>query len=114
MLTAYALLLVTLTHIPKPPGVFEGHSDKTLHLLAYMTLGALGYVAAALQFPNRRGLALWVVLVGTVFAAIDESTQPMFGRHADLFDFRSDMIGLILAVSIVAGARWVAQRLRAR
>lgn len=113
VLILYALVLLTLTHIPKPRGVFEGQNDKTLHLLAYLALGSFAYVSAALQFPTRRGLALWIVILGAVFAALDESTQPIFHRHADLFDFRSDMLGLIVAVCAMAVMRHVLRRLRA-
>ncbi|MBC7784314.1 MAG: VanZ family protein [Burkholderiales bacterium] len=97
----YVVLLLVLTHIPKPPAVFDGRDDKTLHFLAYFALGGLSYFAAAITFPLRLGLSLIVVLGCAVFAALDEITQPSFGRSADVFDWRADVFGVIAGVCVL-------------
>ncbi len=106
-LIGYAAVLLTLTHLPKPPGVFEGQNDKTLHFMAYFVLGGLLYVTAALSAPKLNYLTLGILTLGIIFAAIDESTQPLFGRHSDLLDFRSDVIGLVCAIGPLAILRYV-------
>lgn len=101
VLALYTLTLLTLTHLPKPPNVFiERASDKTLHFLAYGTLSILAYTAAVLHWPTRRHLAGWVLVACMVFGAIDESTQPMFNRHADVKDYLFDVIGMCCGLSI--------------
>ncbi|HEX8341984.1 MAG TPA: VanZ family protein [Tepidisphaeraceae bacterium] len=112
---SWALLLITLTHVPKPPGVLQTSHDKSLHFIAYAVLAFLFYLAAVTQWPRRGGMPLWVVLVGAVFAAADEISQPYFGRSSDVLDFRADMIGLIAGVLLAAiGRRLVKRILRRR
>lgn len=109
-LAVYVCLLLTLTHMPRPPGMFEGQNDKNLHFLAYFVLASLMYVAAAITFPRRNYLVLIVLLIGIVFGAIDETTQTYFGRHSDLLDFRADVIGLITGITPLAVLRYTIQR----
>jgi VanZ family protein len=110
LVAAWGLLLVTLTHMSRPPGVLVTSHDKTLHFIAYSTLGFLVYIASAAQWPRRGALPLILVLLGAVFAATDEITQPYFGRTADVLDFQADMIGLIVGVSVGAVVRRVSRR----
>ena len=97
---AYAVLLVWATHHPKPvdflgPG---GPSDKTLHFLAYGLLGLC--VAATLVAAGRcdRRSLTFVLLGLVVFAALDEVTQPAFGRNAELLDWVYDIVGLAVGI----------------
>ena len=104
----YTAILLYATHHPRP-GELVGvplPSDKTLHFVAYGLLGAAvgGAVAARGGWGARRAAA-WLVCLA-VFAALDEATQPFFGRYADVRDWVFDAIGLALglaAVSLVVG-----------
>jgi len=90
------------THYPKPQELVGPlPSDKLLHFVAY---GLLGFLAALVLRSRGRlvgrvtpllaaGLALWCV--------IDESTQPLFGRHADPLDWAYDVIGLAVGIGAV-------------
>jgi VanZ family protein len=106
VLAVYVATLLTLTHLPKPPDVFiERASDKTLHFLAYGTLSILAYTAAAIHWPARRRLAGWVLVACMVFGVIDESTQPIFNRHADVKDYLFDVIGICCGLLIALVTR---------
>ena len=99
----YAAALVFATHYPKPEHLVGGRlpSDKLLHFAAY---GMLGLLAALVLRSRGRlvgrtapllaaGLAAW--------AAIDEATQPFFGRAADPLDWVYDVIGIAIGIGIV-------------
>jgi VanZ family protein len=99
---AYTGLLVFATHYPRPEDLLGPNppSDKTLHFLAY---GALGLLAAALLAVSGRWSPRRVAILAAglaIFAAIDEATQPWFGRSAEPLDWAYDLIGL--AAGIVA------------
>jgi len=103
---AYTLVLVVATHYPKPERLLGPNppSDKTLHLLAYGLLGLL--VAATLVLAglaSRRNLLVAIVVVA-IFAVVDEITQPLFGRQAEIRDWFFDVIGLTAGVAFVAVA----------
>jgi VanZ family protein len=103
---AYTGLLVFATHYPRPEDLLGPNppSDKTLHFLAY---GALGLLAAALLAVSGRWSprSVAVLAAGLVFfAAIDEATQPWFGRFAEPLDWAYDVVGLaagIIAIAVV-------------
>lgn len=100
---AYTGLLVFATHYPKPEQLLgpNAPSDKTLHFLAY---GALGLLAAALVAVSGRwsprGLAVTAAGLA-VFAAIDEVTQPWFGRAAEPLDWVYDLLGLAAGIAVI-------------
>ena len=100
---AYAALVVFATHYPKPEELVAGKlpSDKLLHFAAY---GALGFLAAlVLRSRGRLVGRLTPLLIGglAVWCVIDEATQPLFGRHADLLDWVYDVIGLGVGIGAV-------------
>ena len=104
---AYTVVLVFATHYPKPEDLLGPNppSDKTLHFLAYGLLGLL--VAATLAAAGRWSPAR-ITLMGLgllAFAAVDEATQPMFGRSADTWDLVYDAAGLAIGIALVAVAR---------
>lgn len=108
VLTAgYVLVLLFATHYPRPEELLgpKPPSDKTLHFLAYATLGILA--AATLAAAGRwawRGVASLAVGLA-IFAGLDELTQPAFGRSAELLDWGYDLIGLAVGIGLVALAR---------
>jgi len=100
---AYTGVLVFATHYPKPEQLLGTNlpSDKTLHFLAY---GALGLLAAALVAVSGRWSARRVAALAAglaAFAAIDEVTQPWFGRSAEPLDWVYDLIGLAAGITAI-------------
>jgi len=88
---AYTVVLVTATHYPKPGDVLDllpaTPSDKALHFIAYGILATLvGSTLIVAERWTARSLATMVVCLAA-FAAVDEATQPLFGRYADVLDW---------------------------
>lgn len=113
VLVVYWLTLITAMHIPRVPEPLSFRaSDKVVHLLAYAVLGALVGLAWSLRwrFGWLAALGLWVLLAA--HGALDEVTQPIFGRHADVLDWYADMLGAALGLAVMAGARvcWLRMR----
>jgi len=101
---AYTVVLVGATHYPKPEDLLgpDPPSDKTLHFIAYGLLGLLAAatLAAVGRWSLRAVAGLFIALA--VFAALDEATQPAFGRAADVWDWAYDLIGLSAGIVVVA------------
>ena len=97
MTVAYTCLLLTATHLP-PRHMPNTHvNDKIEHFTAYAILTTLLQLTL---WPNRRKpfLVLAMVLVGVlVFGALDEKTQPAFGRDCDIHDWYADTTGATIA-----------------
>lgn len=103
----YAAVLVVVTHIPRLKVSFGVETpvpaDKLLHFAAY---GVLGFLVGLIAAESERRLTRWLpaAFAGVAgFAFLDEITQPMCGRHAEVFDWVADAIGseagLVLAAS---------------
>lgn len=93
----YALTLTVATHWPALDLGTESYSapDKVLHMIA------LGGLVVLLQ-RTRWLTATWqAVLVGLVWAAVDELTQaiPILGRHASAGDMLAGQLGILLVGS---------------
>lgn len=103
---AYTLVLVWATHYPKPERFLGPNppSDKTLHFLAYGALAVLaaGTIALARRWTVVRAAGLGAALAA--FAMVDELTQPLFARDAELLDWICDCIGIGLGIAAVAVA----------
>lgn len=100
---AYTLFLLWATHHPKPENLLgpRAPNDKLLHLAAYGALAVLaGCAAAARGGWGPRPAAAWLTLLAA-FAAVDEATQPFFGRFADARDWAFDEVGLVLGLAAV-------------
>jgi VanZ family protein len=103
-LTLYWLVLFVGTHLPaqKVSGVAMAN-DKFVHATAYAVLTTLLCIAW-----RRTGgtLGLWVRLgiaaIVLAYGAIDELTQPFFGRSCDLADWIADGVGVFGAIAIDA------------
>ena len=109
----YWLLLFAATHWPRSvPGIGQGHLDKVVHFAAFALLVALVAVACA----SRVGRLTWsalvaVVLVVAIYGAIDEVSQPLFGRYCHLYDWLADVAGAATGAAFFAliGNRLVAR-----
>lgn len=107
---AYALLLMTLTHLPKrdieriPIHIW----DKLAHFVAYFFLAVLTALAHPAATQWRRPARVMAWLAGLLlFAALDEWTQPWIGRDCEFDDWLADAIGLgagIILGCIAGGA----------
>jgi len=94
-------MLLVLTHIPHaaiPEFLNATLLDKVEHVLAY---GAVA-IFFTLSVPNRAPFP--VLLVGLLTLAaigvVDEVTQPLFGRSADVRDYVADLVGISLGFLI--------------
>jgi VanZ family protein len=99
-LALYWLTLFILTHLPpmKPP-LGEG-TDKYEHLLAFGLLAILLNTVLRRRLPRH---ADWLTLALVMaYGAIDERSQPPFGRTCDLTDWFADCTGAALGVVISA------------
>lgn len=95
-------MIFILTHLPAKKLPTVDVDDKAAHLLAYAGLGALLYVSLWLTNPNRRGAAITVMVIGLIYAAIDEWLQLLVGRDCELGDWIADAAGLCIAVVILS------------
>lgn len=103
LLVAYWGFICFLTHTPKLPPITMEVKDKTAHFLAYGALGGLVYLCVWVMRPRWRFIPLVVMAVAMVYGALDEWTQPWFGRDCDLYDWFADLKGAgIAAVSMGA------------
>lgn len=93
-LAAYWAAMAVGTHLPPGPPGPPWVSDKVLHFGGYFGLAAL----LAATFRRR---PLWtVVAVAAVYGAVDEITQPPFGRTADVWDWVAGVAGAVLGAVV--------------
>ncbi len=98
----YSIILIFATHLPNiNTGIRTPGLDKVLHFLAYGCQGALAM--SVFCIAGRASLKNIVVLIVVLacFGALDEITQPAFGRQAELLDWVADCTGIVLAVFFV-------------
>ena len=97
----YSILLVVATHLPHVPTFVRGPgADKWLHFAAYGCQTVLAM--SVFHFTNRlvlKNVIFLVVLLAT-FGAIDELTQPLFSRQAELLDWVADCAGIVFGVCL--------------
>jgi|GEM_PF-637456 len=99
----YSLLLVLATHYPKPGEILGRHAppDKLMHFVAYGVLGVLTTFTLRAFGRSTRQSVLFLA-VGLAFAAaLDEITQPLFSRHAEMLDWVFDCAGLGVGIATV-------------
>ncbi len=91
-----------VTHLP-PPKVTAPPlvNDKVLHFVGFAALGIVGiWRLNGTSRPIRLAEAA-VVLAGlAVYAAVDELTQPYFGRSCEFGDWVADVCGAFIGVLI--------------
>lgn len=98
----------TGTHIPpsEPLTVSEAVGDKNLHLVAYLGIGfALTYCLHCIFAWSSFPLTCLAFLLGALFGAFDELSQPYFNRCCDLNDWFADLSGLGFGISLFLFAR---------
>jgi VanZ family protein len=104
-LVAYWCLSFVATHTPVVPSVPLTSSDKLVHAVAYFILALLLAIAWSLRRPlGWRGyLAIFAILLA--YGALDEITQILVGRRADVADWLADAAGAIAGLAVFAVAR---------
>lgn len=111
---AFWLLMLVLTHLPEIPKEYDsGLGDKSEHRIGYMLLSAgLGLSLSAWQGPlGWRRLAMVIGIVAA-YGAFDETTQPLFGRNCDWYDWISDLQGCLIGILSVLGLDSLCRRWR--
>jgi hypothetical protein len=96
--------LFVLTHIPVPEIAGQsGMSDKTMHVLAYLTLVFFVWLAISPYEKVKWNRAkVWIVLAVIVwYGAFDEWLQGRVGRQMEFMDFIGDIKGTLLALGIL-------------
>lgn len=88
---------------PRPWWMFD-HFDLLAHLCAYAGWAAVWawVLIGEGKWAGGRS-ARWVAVGGAAYGIMDELTQLIVGREADLVDFLADMAGVILALTVI---RW--------
>lgn len=97
----YSILLVVATHLPRVPAFVRGPgADKWLHFAAYGCQTVLAM--SVFHFTNRLVLknAIFLIVLLVTFGAIDELTQPLFSRQAELWDWVADCAGIVFGVCL--------------
>jgi VanZ family protein len=101
-------VMFALTHLP--PEKIAGAPkfwDKAEHFVAYFLLAALLGSALMFTFPRRRGIPVWVLVIGMSYAVVDELLQPLVRRDAEVNDWVADALGVWTAVFILWAVRKV-------
>ena len=97
---AYWVLIAVLDHIPPRKLPHTTIPDKLVHFIFFGGLSLLLCTAMCVGRRTRR--FLWLVPVLCLsWAAIDELTQPAFGRTCDLFDWYADAVGTFAAFAFI-------------
>jgi len=90
--------------------------DKAEHVVAYGLIA--GFFLLSLKRPVRPAVLVIGLLAVAAIGALDEVTQPLVNRPAEVWDYGCDLIGMAIAGMLVgAGGLWrssVALRRRRR
>ncbi|MFN0054341.1 MAG: VanZ family protein [Planctomycetales bacterium] len=112
VLIVYWMGMFVATHIPKIPRRLQVPvSDKWQHYAAYALLGWLVACCWSWGRPvTWQHLLAWMTLLAA-YGAIDEITQPLFGREADWLDWRADVVGAASGLAIfMLLSRWSSRK----
>ncbi len=93
----YWVFLCVMTHLPPRDVPKIRLNDKIEHIGAFGLLGG-ALVLCLWTRSFRRRIAWLAIPIGMAYGALDEWTQPWFGRSCDLNDWFADVTGLTLAV----------------
>ncbi|WP_459556471.1 VanZ family protein [Lacunimicrobium album] len=112
MLVTYWMVLLYATHMPVEYVESVEVSDKFMHVAAYAVLSFL--LASTLHCLNWRFRAIvpTVLLTTMIYGGIDETTQPWFGRVADIVDWSADQAGGVLGIILYLVATATVRSLR--
>lgn len=98
---ACVLAAFVVTHLPPGAPGRPPIPDYVLHFAGFFALGIVTCWSAA--GPNRRlTLKTWLAGVAflAVYAIVDETTQPFFGRSCEWTDYLADLCGNLVGMTI--------------
>jgi len=97
-------LILVVSHLPKGVLPRTGLHYRAEHALAY---GFLAMVCL-LAMGRRRALVRASIALGIIMVvgAVDEVTQPLFGRGGSVWDWVFDLAGASVAVGVWVVFRW--------
>lgn len=113
ILGIYWLIAFSGTHLPGNSLPNRPWGDKLDHMAGYAILGFLICLWLGLSRPWIRFSPAWALLIALVYGAIDEITQPIVFRVADLGDWVADAIGATVGVAVGTIIVAIARRKRA-
>ncbi|OPX23924.1 MAG: hypothetical protein B1H04_03205 [Planctomycetales bacterium 4484_123] len=89
------------THLPprRLPHLGVG-LGTSLHALGYFVLVGALWLTLDLHGQSRRRRLAIILLAVPLYAAIEEISQPLFGRCASLIDWSVDVLGTVTAVAV--------------
>jgi len=88
------------THLPPGKAGGMGISDKLLHYIGYAVLATpMIFLLKARGNARRRRIALTLGIL-LAYGVIDEVTQPLAGRAADVLDWLCDAAGVATSVAL--------------
>jgi VanZ family protein len=105
----WALVLFVLSELrvlPPAARAFLLPSDKVVHFLLYLTLGAL---LAWARHAGGRGMHVVLILAGLAYGALDEFHQSFVpGRSPDIGDWFADAAGVVAGYAALSV--WLSRR----
>ena len=111
-LVVFWCILFTATHVPGSVLAKLGFSiyDLVAHFVSYFILTVLYMLAFPRLEKSFCQFACRIFAILAVYAVFDELLQhPIPGRFASLSDIGADLGGVILALALAEGYRWLSQ-----
>lgn len=102
LLAMYWLIMFAATHLPQSALPQTSLGDKTEHFIAYGLLGFSISIWLSLAKPRLRHPLIIALLIALIYGAVDELTQPIVNRYADLRDWLADAIGAALGIALAS------------
>lgn len=85
-----------------PGWISVPHLDKIVHTCMYAGLGFLLTTTLRAKGANHSGRITFGI--AAAYGVLDELTQPLTGRHCDVWDCATDLVGI--GVGIAVASRW--------
>lgn len=99
-LAAHWIAMAVATHLPADALPDVPGTDKSKHFIGYAVLALLLAIVLKLRGFGRFGAALAAVAICAAYGAVDELTQPWFGRFCELGDWVADLVGSLVGAMI--------------
>lgn len=109
VLGVYWAALFVATHVPQVSLPLEP-SDKVLHASAFSALAFLLAFTWSLRGPFGLRQCVAVLVIVAAYGALDEATQPLVGRTADVLDWIADIVGASVGLAILLAVRTALRR----
>ena len=94
-------LSAVATHVPIETLPSRAPGPPALHVIGYTLLTGL-FLTTLIAYGVRPWRRLVVaVFVIVVYAAVDEATQPWFGRDGTVDDWLADLAGMVFALAMI-------------